>query len=159
MKYPWIKNSKLMTQKLRLESAVTKGIDGLCSKTIADCVEALIGAYYVGGGLTAALHVMQWLGMNVGHDSPLVHEAITRTLLRSNVPKAYYINSLELKFGYEFSTKGLLLEAMTHPSQQELEPGICYCYQVSIWKIVMRFFLFHPFSLPINFQHVFLAFR
>ena len=95
-------------------------LDGLCSKTIADCVEALIGAYYVGGGLTAALHVMQWLGMNVGHDSPLVHEAITRTLLRSNVPKAYYINSLELKLGYEFSTKGLLLEAMTHPSSRML---------------------------------------
>ncbi|RDX92252.1 Endoribonuclease Dicer-like 3, partial [Mucuna pruriens] len=115
--------------KVKIGKCCDKGHRWMCSKTIADCVEALIGAYYVGGGLTAALHVMQWLGMNVGLDSPLVHDAITRASLRLYVPKANDIKALELKLGYEFSTKGLLLEAMTHPSQQELEPGICYCYQ------------------------------
>ncbi|KAK7395386.1 hypothetical protein VNO78_15942 [Psophocarpus tetragonolobus] len=115
--------------KVKIGKFCDKGHRWMCSKTIPDCVEALIGAYYIGGGLTAALHVMQWLGTNVGHDSLFVHEAITRASLRSYFPKANNIQALELKLGYEFSTKGLLLEAMTHPSQQELEPGICYCYQ------------------------------
>jgi dsRNA-specific ribonuclease len=36
---------------------------------------------------------------------------------------------LEAKLGYSFSVKGLLVEALTHPSQQEL--GAKYCYEVS----------------------------
>ncbi|XP_061353511.1 endoribonuclease Dicer homolog 3-like isoform X2 [Gastrolobium bilobum] len=106
-----------------------RGHRWMCSKTIADCVEALIGVYYVRGGHTAALHVMQWLGIDVGLDPQLVHKAITRASIRSFVPKADDVKALELKLGYEFSTKGLLQEAITHPSQQELEVGICYCYQ------------------------------
>jgi dsRNA-specific ribonuclease len=34
----------------------------MCSKTISDCVEALIGAYFVGGGLDAAFAFLKWLG-------------------------------------------------------------------------------------------------
>lgn len=98
------------------------------SKTIADCVEALIGAYYVAGGLAAVIHIMNWLGFESDLEPSLVVEAISAASLRSYIPKANDIASLESKIGYEFLTKGLLQEAITHPSEQER--GVCYCYQV-----------------------------
>nr|POE80610.1 endoribonuclease dicer like 3a [Quercus suber] len=67
---------------------------------MADCVEALIGAYYISGGIIAALHLMKWLGIDAELDPSLV------------VLSNYYC----------FST-----EAITHASQQEL--GVGYCYQ------------------------------
>nr|POE50315.1 endoribonuclease dicer like 3 [Quercus suber] len=67
---------------------------------MADCVEALIGAYYICGGIIAALHLMKWLGIDAELDPSLV------------VLSNYYC----------FST-----EAITHASQQEL--GVGYCYQ------------------------------
>ncbi|KAL7196180.1 hypothetical protein ACSBR1_036234 [Camellia fascicularis] len=97
------------------------------SKTISDCVEGLIGAYYVGGGLTAALQLMKWLGVDAELEPSLVDEAIKVASLHSYIPKAKEIETLESKLGYEFSIKGLLLEAITHASEQEL--GVGYCYQ------------------------------
>ncbi|KAH0969724.1 hypothetical protein GBA52_028320 [Prunus armeniaca] len=84
------------------------------SKTIADCVEALIGAYYVGEGLFAALHVMKWLGIDSELELSLTIEAITRASLRSYIPKNDQIAALESKLDYKFSVKGLLQEAITH---------------------------------------------
>lgn len=105
-----------------------KGHRWMCSKTIADCVEALLGAYYVAGGLPAAVHMMKWLGFEAELEPSLVVEAITTASLRSYFPKAKDIAALESKIGYEFSTKGLLQEAIMHASEQEL--GISYCYEV-----------------------------
>ncbi|KAK7363560.1 hypothetical protein VNO77_05706 [Canavalia gladiata] len=98
----------------------------MCSKTISDCVEALIGAYYVGGGLFASLHVMKWLGIDAELELSLVDEVISAASLRTYVPKESGIASLEEKIGYEFSVKGLLLEAVTHLSRKELAIGCCY---------------------------------
>ncbi|CAJ1973600.1 unnamed protein product [Sphenostylis stenocarpa] len=103
-----------------------RGHRWMCSKTIADCVEALIGAYYVGGGLFASLNVMKWLGIGTELELSLVDEAITAASLRTCVPKESEIASLEKKIGYEFSVKGLLLEAITHLSEKELGIGCCY---------------------------------
>lgn len=113
-----------------LGKACDRGHRWLCSKTIADCVEALIGAYYVGGGLGAALQVMQWLHVDSELDPQLVEKAIQNASLWCFVPKIYEIEMLEAKLKYKFSVKGLLLEAITHPSQQEFGAG--YCYQVPI---------------------------
>ncbi|XP_061374875.1 endoribonuclease Dicer homolog 3a isoform X2 [Gastrolobium bilobum] len=103
-----------------------RGHRWICSKTIADCVEALIGAYYVGGGLIASLHVMKWLGIDADLKPSLVVEAITAASLHTCVPKVNEIASLEKKIGYEFSVKGLLLEAITHLSETKLGIGCCY---------------------------------
>ena len=107
-----------------------RGHRWMSSKTIADCVEALIGAYYVGGGLIAALHMIKWLGIDAELDPTLVIEAITRASLQSYIRKTDEIATLESKLGYMFSTKGLLQEAITHASEQEL--GVGYCYQVAM---------------------------
>lgn len=98
------------------------------SKTVADFVEALIGAHYVGGGLTSAIHVMKWLGVDAELEPSLVSEAISIASLRTYVPIPHVIEALEAKLGYEFSTKGLLQEAITHATDHECSLG--YCYQV-----------------------------
>jgi len=59
------------------------------------------------------------------------------------VPKENEIVSLEQKIGYEFSIKGLLLEAITHLSEKEL--GIRYCYEVP-----MKFHIFLSSLLIFN---------
>ncbi|PHU09303.1 Endoribonuclease Dicer -like protein 3 [Capsicum chinense] len=96
------------------------------SKTISDCVEALIGAYYVGGGLVAALKLMKWLGVKAELEPSLVEDAISTASLYSYTPKAKDIDGLELKLAYKFSVKGLLLEAITHATVQELDVGYSY---------------------------------
>lgn len=110
----------------------------MTSKTVADCVEALIGAYYVGGGLVAALHMIKWLGIDAELEPTSVLEAITRASLHSYIPKTNEIETLESKLGYIFSTKSLLQEAITHASEQEAGAG--YCYQVAMKSL--RDFIF-----------------
>ncbi|XAR57556.1 Ribonuclease III [Bertholletia excelsa] len=120
--------SKFQTEdaKVVIGKCCDKGHRWMGSKTISDCVEALIGAYYVGGGLIAALHLMKWLGIDATLDPSLVNEAITAAAFHSYIPKNDEIEALESKLGYEFSVKGLLLEAITHASEQEQEVGYCY---------------------------------
>lgn len=122
--------TKFITEEISIVmgKACDKGHRWMCSKTIADCVEALIGAYYAGGGLAAALSAMKWLGINSEFQEKNVIEAKNIALCWSYLPKFNEIKSLESKLAYTFSVKGLLLEAITHPTQQEL--GIAYCYQV-----------------------------
>ncbi|VVB04858.1 unnamed protein product [Arabis nemorensis] len=89
------------------------------SKSVSDCAEALIGAYYVSGRLPAALHMMKWLGVNIEFDTKLVTEAINRVSLRCYIPKDNELAELETKIRHEFSAKFLLKEAITHSSVHE----------------------------------------
>ncbi|KAL4597279.1 hypothetical protein ACB092_12G222500 [Castanea dentata] len=113
--------------KVKVGVCCDRGHRWMTSKTVADCVEALIGAYYVGGGLVAALHMIKWLGIDAELEPTSVLEAITRASLHFYIPKTNEIETLESKLGYIFSTKGLLQEAITHTSEQEA--GVGYCYQ------------------------------
>uniref|UniRef100_A0A0E0JSJ4 Uncharacterized protein n=1 Tax=Oryza punctata TaxID=4537 RepID=A0A0E0JSJ4_ORYPU len=110
-----------------LGKACDKGHRWMCSKTIADCVEAIIGAYYAGGGLRAALAVLKWLGIGAEIEEDLIVQAILSASVQTCLPKDNVFEMLEAKLGYSFSVKGLLVEALTHPSQQEL--GAKYCYE------------------------------
>ncbi|KAG9129978.1 hypothetical protein Leryth_007097 [Lithospermum erythrorhizon] len=96
------------------------------SKTISDCLEALIGAYYVGGGLIAALQLMKWFSIDAEVEPFLVEEAIKRASLHSWTPKSKDIETLESKIGYRFTVRGLLLEAITHATTNEKDGGYCY---------------------------------
>ncbi|OAY54204.1 endoribonuclease Dicer homolog 3 isoform X4 [Manihot esculenta] len=122
-------DSKFQTKdpKVKIAICCSMGHRWICSKTISDCVEGIVGAYYVGGGLIAAVHVMKWLGMDVKFDPSSVDEAISSASLRSYMPKENEVRSLESKLGYTFSIKFLIQEAMTHASMQE--QGVGYCYQ------------------------------
>ncbi|KAL9677647.1 hypothetical protein QQ045_005880 [Rhodiola kirilowii] len=121
--------SKFLTEdpKIKVGLACDSGHRWLSSKTISDCVEALIGAYYVGGGLAAALHMMKWLGVDADIDQSLVIETLNSASLHSYIPELDYIKILESKLCYDFHIKSLLVEAVTHASEQEV--GVSYCYQ------------------------------
>ncbi|URE49672.1 Ribonuclease III domain [Musa troglodytarum] len=85
------------------------------------------GAYYVGGGLPAALAFIKWLGIDTEFEPDVVEEAIRTASGWTYLPKIHEIETLESKIGYKFTVKGLLLESITHASQQEL--GVFFCYQ------------------------------
>lgn len=108
--------------------ACDRGHRWMCSKTVSDCVEALIGAYYVSGGLNAAVMLMKWFGIEAEFDlTMLIDKAINASFCRYT-PETNVLQKLETKLDYCFTVKGLLAEATTHASQQEY--GFDYCYQV-----------------------------
>ncbi|KAL4571164.1 hypothetical protein LXL04_017915 [Taraxacum kok-saghyz] len=113
--------------KIMLGKCCDLGHRWMGSKTIADCVEALVGAYYVGGGLTAAIHCIKWLGLNCELNPLSINEAIQIASFHTYIPKLDVLQCIEAKIGYEFGVKGLLLEAITHASDHE--HGVGYCYQ------------------------------
>ncbi|KAL5698311.1 helicase protein [Ranunculus cassubicifolius] len=132
--------------KIVVGKACDKGHRWICSKTISDCVEALIGAYYVGGGLTGAVMLMKWLGIEAEFEPiTLIDNAISSSSCRYT-PEAYMLQNLETKLNYSFTIKGLILEAITHASQQEL--GVDYCYQRleflgdSVLDLLITYYLF-----------------
>ncbi|KAK8940022.1 hypothetical protein KSP40_PGU012342 [Platanthera guangdongensis] len=106
--------------------ACDNGHRWICSKTISDCVEALIGAYYVSGGLSAALAVFKWLGIEANLDIGMVEKATRSLPLGNYLSKLDEIEILEEKVGYRFRMKDLLLEAITHASQLEIGGSCCY---------------------------------
>ncbi|CAA6660912.1 unnamed protein product [Spirodela intermedia] len=63
--------------------------------------------------------------MDVGIEPAWVEEAARSASLWSYLPKLEELQLLESKIDYKFSSRGLLLEAITHPSQM----GAGYCYQ------------------------------
>ncbi|CAI9094529.1 OLC1v1030287C1 [Oldenlandia corymbosa var. corymbosa] len=121
-------DEKFVTEdmKVKVGKSCDRGHRWMGSKTISDCVEALIGACYVGGGLIAALDLMKWIGIDAATDPALVQEAIEIASLHLYVPKFKDIEILEGKLGYEFRVKGILLEAITHATEQEQDASFCY---------------------------------
>lgn len=114
--------------KVMIGKCCDRGHRWMGSKTISDCVEALIGAYYVGGGLVASVQLMKWLGMDVEVQPSLLDEAIKKASLYSYNPKEIEIDILEAKLEYQFLVKGLLVEAITHASDEQVV-GRDYSYE------------------------------
>lgn len=86
------------------------------TKTLADVVEALIGASYMDQGLEGALVCIriflpdeQWLD----HITCL-SSLLTQTSAMSNIPP--FLDLVERLIGYKFANPSLLLEALTHSS-------------------------------------------
>ncbi|KAB2077248.1 hypothetical protein ES319_A06G088000v1 [Gossypium barbadense] len=123
LEVPLDKKFQTEDPKVKVGKSCDRGHRWFCSKTISDCVEALIAAYYLSGGLVAALHVMTWLGIDAEVDPSVVAEVINQASLRTYVPN-YKIHMIESKVGYNFSVKFFLQEALTHESVHE-----SYCYQ------------------------------
>ncbi|KAG6645310.1 endoribonuclease Dicer homolog 2-like [Carya illinoinensis] len=81
------------------------------SKTVADVVEALIGAFLSIGGETSALLFMEWLGIKVDfHITPYERPFPIHAEKRLNV------RHLESLLNYSFRDTSLLVEALTHGS-------------------------------------------
>ncbi|KAK7081970.1 Endoribonuclease Dicer, partial [Halocaridina rubra] len=114
-------------------------------KSIADCVEALIGAYLTTCGPRGALLFMSWLGIEVlpyeveilptgerityGHldppQSPLHHCPISQTEEQLELLLSGY-QVFEEKIGYFFQDRSYLLQAFTHASYYKNRLTDCY---------------------------------
>jgi len=76
------------------------GYSKLREKDLADCVEALIGAYYVSGGQAGALHVMEWLGIRgpdregnpVAFGTQTVHTPTRKSRTNKGNPRTFVPN-------------------------------------------------------------------
>ncbi|XP_047956209.1 endoribonuclease Dicer homolog 2 isoform X1 [Salvia hispanica] len=92
------------------------------SKTVADVVEALIGAFLSAAGEVAALSLMVWLGIEVNFEVvPYTKTFVMNPDMHVNIG---YIESL---LRYKFQDASLLVEALTHGSY--MRPEIPTCYQ------------------------------
>lgn len=96
-------------------------------KTVADVVEAFIGAHLVDGGPGAALAFMHWLGIEVDFDPDLVSQASARCAGDVRVIQAVDLSKLEGVLGYTFQNKAVMVEALTHSSYDR---PLDKCYQV-----------------------------
>ena len=96
----------------------TKKAD-LSTKTIADVVEALIGASYIYGGVELGLECVRLFGLGMEWQS--LRESVEKTFSKveslddEELPMDM-ISSVQKILGYEFTKKTLAVEALTHPS-------------------------------------------
>lgn len=125
-------------------------------KSIADCVEALIGAYLISSGPRGALLFMKWLDLKVmpnqevnndDTDDPIWHWLPTPKsplllpfddsfgdehnlkMAEKELEFLYFghkLNKFEEKIGYVFRDKAYLVQAFTHNSYYENQVTDCY---------------------------------
>ncbi|KAK2646723.1 hypothetical protein Ddye_021918 [Dipteronia dyeriana] len=108
------------------EVRCSKGHHWLQRKTIADVVEALVGAFIVDSGFKAATAFLRWIGIPLDFEVSQVTNVCTAS--KSYLPLAAFRDmvALENLLDYQFLHRGLLLQAFVHPSYTEHGGG---CYQ------------------------------
>ncbi|KAK1323005.1 hypothetical protein QJS10_CPA02g01233 [Acorus calamus] len=104
----------------------TKHHHWLHRKTIADVVEALVGAFLVDSGIKAACAFLSWIGIPVDFDVSGVYRVCKAS--RNNLSLINHVDvaAIESLLGHKFLHKGLLLQAFVHPSYKKHSGG---CYQ------------------------------
>ncbi|KXX79980.1 Dicer-like protein 2 [Madurella mycetomatis] len=92
----------------------------LSTKTLADVVEALIGASYQSGDIPKALDCLSLFLPQVGWESAEHCRRVLYDEAPHDEPLPVPMRQLEQLIGYNFTKKSLLVEAMTHPSYNRL---------------------------------------
>lgn len=126
----------------------------LSEKSLADCVESLIGLHYMHGGIELAAESLEKLGIVQGMREYLrrpFFQPPRKRVTNSVDPRIHSskIAAVENILGYTFRRKAILVEALTHSSYTKSE---LYCYQrleflgdaVLGFMIVDRIFQRHP---------------
>ncbi|KAK4381566.1 Dicer-like protein 4 [Sesamum angolense] len=98
----------------------------LHNKTVADVVEALVGAFIVDSGFKAATAFLNWLGIEVDFTPLQIDNICSSSKAFLPLVDQMYVNALENLLGYKFAHKGLLIQAFVHPSFNNHLGG---CYQ------------------------------
>jgi endoribonuclease Dicer len=107
----------------------------LHKKTIADIVEALVGAFLVDSGFKASIAFLKWIGIKVDFNASQVHKLCSASSIFVPIASSNGDNgttcrmdilALEKLLGYQFVHKGLLVQAFVHPSYNNHWGG---CYQ------------------------------
>ncbi|KAK4604657.1 hypothetical protein RGQ29_012930 [Quercus rubra] len=108
------------------EVRCSKGHHWLHKKTIADVVEALVGAFIVDSGFKAATNFLRWIGIQVDFEASQVSNVCIASTSYMPLRAHMDIGALEKLLGHQFLHKGLLLQAFVHPSYNQHGGG---CYQ------------------------------
>ncbi|CAE6112025.1 unnamed protein product [Arabidopsis arenosa] len=108
------------------EIRCSKGHHWLYKKTIADVVEALVGAFLVDSGFKGAVKFLRWIGVNVDFESLQVQDACIASRRYMPLTTRNNLEALENQLGYKFLHKGLVVQAFIHPSYNRHGGG---CYQ------------------------------
>ena len=102
-------------------------------KSIADCVEALIGAYLTSCGTKGALWLMSWMGLTVlPKDNGQLPQPPSPLLSRDEISlgQMEYLlqgfQGFEKTIGYKFKDRSYLLQALTHASYYPNRLTDCY---------------------------------
>lgn len=115
----------LYTSKLIADRA--KDARDMSTKTLADVVEALIGAAYVDGGANKVLNCLAVFLPEVAWAQPSLHIEKLRATYDDSVQYPPPFSRLENLINYTFEKKSLLVEALTHPSHHGSKT--CASYQ------------------------------
>ncbi|XP_023928784.1 dicer-like protein 4 isoform X2 [Quercus suber] len=108
------------------EVRCSKGHHWLHKKTIADVVEALVGAFIVDSGFKAAAGFLRWIGIQVDFEASQVSKVCNASTSYMPLRACMDIGALEKLLGHQFLHRGLLLQAFVHPSYNQHGGG---CYQ------------------------------
>ncbi|CAI9097482.1 OLC1v1033915C1 [Oldenlandia corymbosa var. corymbosa] len=100
----------------------------LHKKTIADVLESLVGAFLVDSGFKGATAFLKWIGIEIDcEDSRCCNICSSSSIF---LPLANHekmdLSALESLLDYQFTHKGLLIQAFIHPSYNNHSGG---CYQ------------------------------
>lgn len=98
----------------------------MSSKTLADVVEALIGAAYLDGGSQKALACLKVFLPDIAWTAPSEACRILYQVHDLQIPSAAHIVQVERLISYQFSSKALLVEALTHGSHRGPSSGSSY---------------------------------
>ncbi|GMI92533.1 DICER-LIKE 4, dicer-like 4 [Hibiscus trionum] len=98
----------------------------LHKKTIADVVEALVGAFIVDRGFQAATAFLRWIGIRVDFQGSQLNSICAASNRFMPLSSQVDTEALENLLGYRFLHKGLLLQAIVHPSYNKHGGG---CFQ------------------------------
>lgn len=82
-------------------------------RSLQDCMEAILGAAFLTGGVEMALRTGDALGMSVGGPIPW---SVRYSRPPESLPVPPLFADLQAAMGYEFHRGQLLIEAVTHPS-------------------------------------------
>ncbi|CAJ0586802.1 unnamed protein product, partial [Mesorhabditis spiculigera] len=109
----------------------------ISDKSIADSIEALIGAHLLSIGPEKTLKVMKWLGIKVLTEPAILQPPLLRFIDTPEDPNRsqsqlanywvrYQLGEVEKRIGYEFKEKAYLLQAFTHASFYRNRITGCY---------------------------------
>ncbi|KRX17662.1 Endoribonuclease Dicer [Trichinella nelsoni] len=111
-------------------------------KSIADCVEALVGCYLLEAGMRPAIKLLKWFGIDIDDNLMNLLSSSSSSVFCSencvligpeakihSIWTAYDLNSFEAKLGYRFTNKAYLIQALTHSSYNEVETPVTDSYE------------------------------
>lgn len=109
-KWPYVEQEDYADKEIRERKTVQRQIP---RRGLQDCVEALLGASFLAGGIPMALQTGAALGLSFGGLEPWRERVKNKV---GNVEVPVLIASLQKELGYTFEDPELLVEAVTHPS-------------------------------------------